>query len=275
MTFKLNTTIGFMGVGNMAQAIIKGLVDSKSMSADKIFVSNRSEGKLNKVRDLYGVQVVASNEELIEKSNVVVLSMKPQDLIAALDPLTGLFHNKQIVMSLAAGITLGTLKKYLKDCRCLRLMPNTPTLIGHGLTGFYTDSTDDYLSTLVEDIFQPLGQVIKLSSEDEFASFMIACSSGIGFVFEFMSYWQDWLIEHGFEDDMAKNLTIHTFLGASRLADANSHQSLADLIGKVASKKGVTEAGLNSMHELELERGLRIAFEKAAMRNQEMSKLLK
>ncbi|MBL7545719.1 MAG: pyrroline-5-carboxylate reductase [Bdellovibrionaceae bacterium] len=275
MIFSGTNTIGFMGCGNMAQAIIKGLIDNKVIPAQKIFISNRSQGKLLKLRDQFGVNPVNSNEELVEKSQVVVLAMKPQDLLAAIDPMGGIFQEKQIVISLAAGVKLNTLKKHLPLCRWIRLMPNTPTLIGQGLVGYYTDQTDSYLDTLVEDLFKPLGQCSKLKDEEQFESFMVACSSGIGFVYEMMIYWQDWMIEYGFEEEVAQNLTLQTFLGASLLAKGSPHLTLEELQTRVASKKGVTEAGLQSMRDSEIERSLRVAFEKAGLRNQEMAKLLK
>jgi pyrroline-5-carboxylate reductase len=268
-------SVGFMGCGNMAQAIIKGLIDNKVLAPQKIFISNRSQGKLIKLRDLYGVNVVESNEELVESAQVTVLSMKPQDLLAAIDPLGGIFPEKQIVISLAAGIRLSTLKKHLPLCRLIRMMPNTPTLIGKGLVGYFTDLADSYLDTLVEDLFKPLGECTKLKDEEQFESFMIACSSGVGFVYELMICWQDWMIEHGFDEDVAKNLTLETFLGASLLAKHSNQLDLEELQSRVASKKGVTEAGLQSMRDSEIERSLRVAFETAGLRNQEMAKLLK
>lgn len=275
MVFSGTNSIGFMGCGNMAQAIIKGLIDNKVIPAQKIYVSNRSPGKPIKLRDQYGINIANSNEELVEQVQVVVLAMKPQDLLAAIDPLGGIFSEKQIVISLAAGIKLNTLKKHLPLLRWIRMMPNTPTLIGKGLVGYFTDQADSYLDTLVEDLFKPLGQTTKLKDEDQFESFMVACSSGVGFVYEMMIYWQDWMIEYGFDEDVAQNLTLETFLGASQLARASGNLTLEELQNRVASKKGVTEAGLQSMRDSEIERSLRVAFEKAGLRNQEMAKLLK
>lgn len=275
MVFSGINSIGFMGCGNMAQAIIKGLIDNKVIPAQKIFVSNRSPGKPIKLRDQYGINIANSNEELVESAQVIVLSMKPQDLLAAIDPLGGIFSEKQIVISLAAGVKLSTLKKHLPLLRWIRLMPNTPTLIGQGLVGYFTDQADSYLDTLVEDLFKPLGQTTKLKDEEQFESFMIACSSGVGFVYEMMIYWQDWMIEYGFDEDIAKNLTLETFLGATQLARTSAQLNLEELQARVASKKGVTEAGLQSMRDSEIERSLRVAFEKAGLRNQEMAKLLK
>ena len=88
-------------------------------------------------------------------------------------------------------------------------------------------------------------------------------------------YWQDWIEEHGFEKQAAKEITLETFLGAALLASQTPDVGLEELQARVASRKGVTAAGLQSLRELEVERALRISFEKAAMRNSELSRDLK
>jgi len=267
--------IGFIGAGNMAQAMIKGMLESHLTVPDHLFVSNRTPGKLMKLSENYKLNVVESNEELVEKCDIVILSVKPQDLIAAVEPISQIFLDRQIVISLAAGITMQTLEKHLPQCRVVRLMPNTPSIIGRGTLGFFVNEPDEGLETLIEDLFSPLGSVMKLQDEDQFEAFMIACSSGTGFVFELMTYWQEWIEEHGFDPEVAKVMTIETFLGAAELALKTQDLGLEELQARVASKKGVTAAGLESMRELEIERALRLSFEKAALRNKELARLLK
>ena len=87
-----------------------------------------------------------------------------------------------------------------------------------------------------------------------------------------MMYWQDWIEERGFDPEVARKMTVETFLGASLLAAQANGTPLEDLQNKVTSKKGITAAGLQSMRELEIERTLRYSFEKAALRNQELAK---
>lgn len=259
----------------MAQAMIKGMLESHLTVPDHLFVSNRTPGKLMKLSENYKLNVVESNEELVEKCDIVILSVKPQDLIAAVEPISQIFLDRQIVISLAAGITMQTLEKHLPQCRVVRLMPNTPSIIGRGTLGFFVNEPDEGLETLIEDLFSPLGSVMKLQDEDQFEAFMIACSSGTGFVFELMTYWQEWIEEHGFDPEVAKVMTIETFLGAAELALKTQDLGLEELQARVASKKGVTAAGLESMRELEIERALRLSFEKAALRNKELARLLK
>jgi pyrroline-5-carboxylate reductase len=262
-----------MGVGNMAQAIIKGLTESKIINPKSIYASNRSEGKLQKAAEFFGIQTSANNEELIEKCDVVILSMKPQDLSAAIDPIASSFNEGQIVISLAAGITLHTLEKKLPQCRVVRVMPNTPALIQRGMFGYVTSHDDDEaLNVLVEDLFEPLGSVYKMADEDQFEAFTVSCASGTGFVYELMMYWQDWIEERGFDPAEARKMVVETFLGAALLASQSKDTPIEELQNKVTSKKGITAAGLQSMRELEIERALRYSFEKAALRNQELAK---
>ncbi|MGZ3782188.1 MAG: pyrroline-5-carboxylate reductase family protein [Pseudobdellovibrionaceae bacterium] len=266
--------IGFLGAGNMAQAMIKGLIEG-GIPAKNIFASNRSEGKLHKLVEAYKITPALSNEELVDNCDIVVLAVKPQDLLVALEPVARAFDENKIVISVAAGIRMDKLERYIHGARLARVMPNTPSLIGRGIIGYLlNEDSDDALESTVEDLFAPLGRVIKVNDEDQFEALMISCSSGTGFVFEMMMYWQDWVEEHGFSKEEARLMTIETFVGASLLA-AQSREGLEDLQARVTSKKGVTAAGLQSMRELEIERALRISFEKAAMRNKEMAREIK
>jgi pyrroline-5-carboxylate reductase len=151
-------------------------------------------------------------------------------------------------------------------------MPNTPALVRKGVFGFVQASPDNGLSTLIEDLCQPLGKVFELKDEEQFEAFTVTCSSGPGFIFEMMMYWQDWIEERGIDPTEARQMVVHTFLGAAELAAKNGDLPLEELQSKVTSKKGITAAGLESMRELEMERILRISFEKAALRNQELGK---
>ncbi|MNJ92793.1 Pyrroline-5-carboxylate reductase [compost metagenome] len=265
--------IGFLGAGNMAQAMIKGLIEG-GIPAKHIYASNRTPGKIHKLVEQYGISPASSNEELVETCDIVIFAVKPQDLMTALEPVIRFFNEHTIVASIVAGIRMDTLEKALPQCRLARVMPNTPSLIGRGVIGYLLNEEDSAVEATIEDLFEPLGRVIKVQDEDQFEALMISCSSGTGFVFEMMMYWQDWIEEHGFSTEEARLMTIETFVGASLLA-AQAREQVEDLQARVTSKKGVTAAGLQSMRELEIERALRISFEKAAMRNKEMAREIK
>lgn len=271
MTHLSHLKVGFIGCGNMAQTIMRGWIETKVFQPGRLYASNRSEGKLKKVAAELGI-VAASNEEVIEACDIIHLAMKPQDLVQAMEPLQSAFRDGQVVMSLAAGVSLQTLQKVLgENLQIVRLMPNTPLRLRQGVVGFCLPAKSNYLETLVSDLYSPLGLVIPTEEGESFTALTVACSSGVGFVFELMQYWQEWLEEYDFDEATAQSMTMQTFLGAAGLA-MESRQKFLDLQARVASKKGVTSAGLDSMRELEVERALRYSFEKAVLRDKELGK---
>ncbi len=277
----MRENIGFIGAGNMAQALIQGWLSKNLIKPEEIFVSNRTEGKLIKLTEQHGIVACATNEEVVDKCDVVILAVKPQDMETAVEPIASAFNDDQIVISLAAGISLKKLKKLLpKNQHLVRLMANTPAKIMSGTFGYCTSSRPSpggaqalniRVERFMERMFEPLGLLVKLDEGEQYEAFTVATSAGVGFVFELMIYWQEWLEERGIDGDLAQNMTVSTFLGAAELARQSVPQSLADLQSQVTSKKGVTSAGLLSMREFEVERGLRYSFEKAALRDRELA----
>ena len=132
----MKENIGFIGAGNMAQALIQGWLAKDLVKPSEIFVSNRTPGKLLKLTEQFGITACATNEELVDKCDVVILAVKPQDMESAVEPITSAFNDDQVVISLAAGITLKKLKKLLpKNKHIVRLMANTPARVMKGTFG--------------------------------------------------------------------------------------------------------------------------------------------
>jgi pyrroline-5-carboxylate reductase len=268
----LHYKVGFLGCGNLAQAIIKGLVEKKVLNPSNIYATNRSPGKPQKMQELYGIKALATNEELVDTCDIVILATKPQDLSLAIDSISSSFSEKQIVISLAAGTTLRTLQKKLRQVRLARVMVNTPSLINRGVVGYVMNEDQNSLESVIEDLFSSLGYCLKVADEDQLEAVTVSCASGTGFIFELMTYWQDWIEERGFDPVTARKMVVETFVGTALLAANSKDQPIEELLNKVASKKGTTAAGLESMRELEVERLLRYSFEKAALRNQDLAK---
>lgn len=265
--------IGFIGTGHMGQAVIQALIESKTMPPQKVFASNRTPGKLKKMQEIYGVTPMNTNEELVDACDVVVLAVKPQDLTEALEPIGSAFHSGHLVISLAAGYPLRSLRRLLPNVHnIVRVMPNTPATIQKAVVGYCLAEGAENVEGDVQELLAPLGCVVQAEEGEQFAALTAACSSGTGFVFELMLYWQEYLEEHGFEREAAREMTVQTFLGAAMVADKSNKTSLGELQDRVVSKKGVTAAGLQSMRELEIERALRYSFEKAVIRDQELSR---
>lgn len=266
--------IGFIGAGNMCQSLVEGWLQLNVLKPQQIFVSNRTPGKVKRLVQQFGVNESATNEELVDAVDIVLLATKPQDLLAAIEPIASSFHDGQVVISLAAGVPLARLRKILpKGVRVIRAIPNTPARLQKGVIGYCSSVNDPATDRFMESLFSPLGLVMRVEEGEPFEALTVSCSAGVGFVFELMIYWQEWLEERGFSPDQAQKMTVQTFLGASQLAAQTTHQSLGDLQSRVTSKKGVTAAGLDSMRELEVERLLRYSFEKAALRDRELAQV--
>jgi pyrroline-5-carboxylate reductase len=265
--------VGFIGAGNMGQAMMKALITSGTIAKEHVFATNRTPGKLIKIEEALGVTSLNTNEELIDTCDIIVLAVKPQDLVGVLEPIASSFHDGHLVISIAAGFELETLKRLLPNVMGLaRAMPNTPATIQKAVVGYCLAEGAEAYEASIEEFLAPLGLVVAVEEGEMFEALTVACGSGPGFIFELMQYWQEWMEEHGFDAETAREMVVQTFVGATQLAAASPEVSISELQDRVVSKKGVTAAGLQSMRELEVERALRYSFEKAVIRDQEISR---
>lgn len=266
--------LGFIGTGNMGQIFLSSVLKSGNFDFHNIYVTNRSRGKLDKVQAKFGVQTLSNNEDLVEMCDIIFATMKPQDFVSAFEPINNLFDNSKILVSLAAGISIKSIMNLIPDVdKVFRVMPNTPSKIGEGIIGYSCSPQARHYEDLITKILSPMGEVVAIEEGELFEALTVACGSGVGFVFEMMIYWQEWLEEHGFNRLEARKLTMQTFLGAAMLAKDAGDEPLEELQRRVVSKKGVTDAGLNEIRATEIERLLRLSFEKAVLRDRDLGKL--
>ena len=122
---------------------------------------------------------------------------------------------------------------------------------------------------IIKDHIKHLGYLVEVEEEEKLEALMVGTSSGVGFVYEFMQIWQEWLEDKGFSLSESQNMTIETFLGASKLA-FDSSQDFSSLQSQVATKKGVTAEALESMRSMDLDRVLRVAFESALLKSSKL-----
>src|SRR5690606_33928190 len=204
----------------------------------------------------------------------VVLATKPQDLAQAVEPISMAFSDRQIVLSLAAGISIEKLEKLIPSTKLFaRVMPNTPIKVRKGVIGYALSESAEIYDEDILNILNPLGLVVSIPDGESFQALTVAAASGTGFLFELMEYWQDWIEGYDIEPEVARQIVTQTFLGTALLAEKQDQMSFEDLQTQVTSKKGDTFAGLESMRELEIERLLRLSLEKALLRDTELSKL--
>ena len=257
--------IAFLGGGNMASALIGGLL-KKGVAASSISVVELSPAARQRLAARHGVRASTAPDAATQKADTLVLAVKPQDLRPAAAALAGSVRGK-LVVSIAAGVRLDALSRWLGGHRKLvRCMPNTPALIGAGISGLYAlpeVSRDERKRT--ETILGAVGEVVWLTEERLLDPVTAVSGSGPAYVFWFIEQLAESAKKMGIPADAASKLALHTVLGAARLA-AGSQESPAELRKNVTSKGGTTEAALKVFDEEQLAQRFARALEAASRR---------
>lgn len=255
--------LGFIGGGNMAHALIVGLKQQQFVM-QHITVIELDTSKRAAVEDL-GVNTSA-DLAAIKACDVMVLAVKPQQLPILAKTLAPLLSN-QLVISIAAGIRLTDLSRWLGDYQTIiRAMPNTPAQIQAGITGLYALPTVSKAHiALADQVLSAAGATIWLDSESKLDAVTAISGSGPAYVFYFIESLQAAALALGLSETQAKQLSIATFKGASLLADS-SNTPIGNLREQVTSKGGTTEQGLLSLHESTVKQAIVLAAQKACER---------
>jgi pyrroline-5-carboxylate reductase len=238
--------ITFLGGGNMANALIGGL-RKRGYSAAGIQVVEPVTELREQLTESYGVRCAPTIDEAAMNCEVWVLAVKPQQLREAIAPLKGKLTS-QLVISIAAGIRSGDIGRWLGDyAKVVRTMPNTPALIGAGITGLYAGpAVSREEREEAEKILAAAGPTLWVANESQMDAVTAISGSGPGYVFYFIEALQNAAREAGFDAVAARKLALQTFLGAAHLAE-HSNESVTVLRERVTSKGGTTEAALKSL----------------------------
>lgn len=267
--------IAFIGAGNMTQSIVGGMVKS-GYPSDLIYVSNPSPAKLEKMRDTLHVHTSQDNAEVANAADVIVLSVKPQlmaDVCAALTEQVANLSEKLIV-TIAAGIRIEKYRQYLgNSIRMIRVMPNTPSLVGKGMSGLVADDrVNDDDKAYITEAFDGVGATLWVADEDELDILGAVAGSGPAYFFEFMASLQKAATALGFDREKARLMVQQTALGAAEMAIA-SELELEDLRKQVTSKGGSTAKGVEVYQGADIDDISAKAVKAAVKRNQEMAEL--
>ena len=276
--------ITFIGGGNMADALISGLLrKGQEFRPENLRVVEINPDARRKFETKHpGVKCFDEARKAVRDGDVIVFAVKPQDVRNAATELrakgwtSGLGSNAHLVVSIAAGVTLTALSRWLNS-RCLvRAMPNTPALIGEGITGLYkTPDVSEQQMTQAETILAAVGKTVRINSEEDMDTVTAVSGSGPAYVFWFIEQLAKVGEELGLSAETANQLAVETVLGAATLA-AQSDESLAVLRQRVTSKGGTTEAALKVFNEEKLaarcRRAIKAAKERGAELGQELGK---
>ncbi len=250
--------IAFVGGGNMAQALIGGLAD-KLTAAANIHVIDVVPEALSGLAQRFGVTTASAPTAVLADADVIVLAVKPQQLrevVAAVRP----YLKSQLVLSIAAGIRAADLSRWLGGHQAIvRTMPNTPALVGRGITGAVAMAGVSVQQKDIADaILRAVGETVWIPDEAQIDAVTALSGSGPAYVFYFIEAMQQAAVELGLTEAQGRLLAQATFAGAAELA-ARSDEPVALLRERVTSKGGTTYAALTSMDAS----GMKAAFVKA------------
>lgn len=266
--------IAFLGGGNMASAIISGMTQTKQST--QISVVDNHETQRDFLSKQLGVSAFENIGDIQDVPDFWVLAVKPQSMKTALNQLVPHLKTHQVIISIAAGLSISTLKIWLNGHeQIVRTMPNTPALVKQGVTGVYAPLSiiSEAHKSTIHQLFSSIGECIWLQNESEIDAITAISGSGPAYVFNMMEHLVNAAQNLGFSADTSKQLVLQTFKGAVTLAK-QSNDDLATLRSKVTSKGGTTAAALDKFADLGLGNVILQGVQEAQKRAVSLSKEL-
>ncbi len=268
--------LGIFGCGNMGQALISGVIGSGVFSSGDIYAYDIDDLKINEFCRKIGIKK-REPLELAADCDIILLAVKPQDVESLLHKTSRLMDSgKKIVVSIAAGVNISLYRKYLQNALLVRVMPNTPALIGKGASGLYFDGIfSEEEKDIVMKLFISCGIAEIVKNEELLDSVTGLSGSGPAYVFSFIGALADAGVMEGLSRETAKKLAVQTVLGSAELASNSIKEGihLEELKDRVTSPGGTTAAGLFALEEGAFKAVVINAVKEAANRSRELGSI--
>jgi len=266
------TNLGFIGAGNMATALIRGMLEARLAAPEQIAVSDIDGSKTEALVAAHGVSAAPSNLELVEQSDLVILAVKPQNMGQVLQEIAPAAGPERCFISVAAGVPLARIEGALGEkARVIRVMPNTPALIGAGAAAIAKGrNATKHDVALARAIFEAVGIAVVLE-EKHLDAVTAVSGSGPAYLFYFVEALIHSAKQVGLDEGTAEALVKQTVLGAARMV-AELDQTPAQMREAVTSPGGTTEAALKVMREGGFAEIVLRAVEAATARSIELGK---
>ncbi len=268
----IDKKIAFLGGGNMAEALIKGLLAAGLASADHIMATDISPDRTEHLRKTYGIIIQNDNSAAVKEADVLLLCVKPQVMAGLLDEIAPAVDEGTLVISIAAGITIGTIEKGLAGrARVVRVMPNTPALVLAGAAALSggTKAIDADIA-LAQEIFSSVGMALVV--EERLMDAVTGLSgSGPAYVFTIIEALADAGVKAGLSPQLARDLAAQTVFGAAKMV-LDTGEEPGRLKDRVTSPGGTTIAGLHELEKGKLRTVIINAVEAATARSKELGK---
>jgi pyrroline-5-carboxylate reductase len=264
--------VAIIGGGKMGSIIAQGLIDQKIASRKDIVITDIDAARLDFLRSSMNIKVSQNNEKAAKNADIIILAVKPQNMASTLQEIKTTINKSRVVISIAAGITTSFIEKSLiKGVRVVRVMPNTPALVGKGTAavagGRYAKAND---VNLTRAIFDAVG--ISVETNEKLMDAVTGLSgSGPAYFFLIIEALIEAGLKTGLSRSLAKQLAANTMLGAAHLC-LHSDKEPAQLREMVTSPGGTTAAGLKVMEERNIREIITSAVQAATNRSKELAK---
>ncbi|WP_152393890.1 pyrroline-5-carboxylate reductase [Paenibacillus guangzhouensis] len=270
--------ICFYGAGSIAEAIVRGLLDKNIATPEQITLLNRqNQIRLQELEARYHVQTTneqAAKEQALRDASIIVLAMKPKDAAEALLEIRPLVNPQQLIISVIAGLSIGTMQELLDAHNpIVRTMPNTSSTIGLGATGMcFSSSVNAIQQQIALNMFEAIG-VVSIVEENQMDIVTGVSGSGPAYVYYLIESMIAAGIHGGLSNEQARNLTIQTLIGAAHMVQSTGEDP-AELRRKVTSPGGTTQAAIETLQSFHFTEALMTAIQRAADRAGEMGALI-
>ena len=265
--------IGFIGAGNMAEALINGLISSKLFKSDQILIADIVKKRVDYIKSTYKVSIASDNKQLSKESDIIVLSVKPNHISKVVSEIKAAITSKKILISIAAGIPSALISKLLKkNSKIVRVMPNTPSLVLAGASVLYcNENVTAQEKERVKEIFQSVGIAHTVEDEGLLDPVTGLSGSGPAYVSIFIEALADGGVKMGLPRDMAHKLAAQTVYGTAKMIiEGDDHP--AQFKDRVSSPGGTTIEGIHHLEKGGLRSSTISAVEAATRRSKELSK---
>jgi pyrroline-5-carboxylate reductase len=268
----IDKKIAFLGGGNMAEALIKGILAAGAAKAGQMSVTDVSIERLEYLKKTYGIIVQKNNKDAVSGADVVLLCVKPQVIDKVLEEIAPAADSSKLVISIAAGITLGRIEKSLtSNPRIVRVMPNTPALVLAGAAALAAGKTATAADVAIaQQIFGAVGRAVVV--EEKLMDAVTGLSgSGPAYVFMIIDALSDAGVKEGLPRQLALELAAQTVYGAAKMV-LETKEHPGKLRDMVTSPGGTTIEGLHALEKGKLRATLMNAVEAATARSKELGK---
>lgn len=263
--------LGFIGCGNMANAMIKGILESKWIEEESVFVSNRSQSKLDCLKENYKVYTTLDNKEVASNADVLVLSVKPQMYEAVISEIKDVIKEDALILTIAPGFTLERLKELFGNRKIVRSMPNTPAMVGQGMTAYVcNDLCDAKDEECIQGMLNCFGKCAAVS-ESQMDAVTAVSGSSPAYVYMFIEAMADAAVKEGLPRAKAIEFAAQAVLGSAQMVlDTKKHPG--ELKDMVCSPAGTTIEAVFALEKKGFRGTVMDAMEACASKSRGMGK---